>query len=152
VIAMTGLGDRHHPEYAIDITGIRKCFDNPSLLEFMHEFYLEIINVFMPKVIFINDKLKHGETTPQSGGDKQDTEIFNSKGEKNPWDLIPDKLWDRQALEMWIKGYSCPEIARHVPAGSKRVTNRLSELRRMYETDIVPLDEQRKKYLIKRIT
>jgi hypothetical protein len=22
-IAMTGLGDRHHPEYAIDITGIR---------------------------------------------------------------------------------------------------------------------------------
>lgn len=55
-----------------------------------------------------------------------------------PWLQIPDKSWDRLALELWIKGYSPEEIHRRVNVTQERVRNRITELRNEHGERIVP--------------
>lgn len=63
---------------------------------------------------------------------------------KEAWLSIPDVGWDRQALKMWWNGNTSPEIARQVHVTSRRVTNRLSELRHEYGQEVVLTDKQRR--------
>jgi hypothetical protein len=62
-----------------------------------------------------------------------------------PWELIPELSWDRPALRLWWLDHSCPAIAKQLHVSTKTITNRLSELRTMYGTGIVPTDHQRRK-------
>jgi hypothetical protein len=68
------------------------------------------------------------------------------KAESKYWEMIEDHLWDRQALELWHRGYTCKEIfdQTHV-ASEDRIRNRLTELRNKYGEEVVPTDEQRRK-------
>lgn len=61
-----------------------------------------------------------------------------------PWEAIPDHAWDRKALVLWWEDYSCPEIGEKLSQSAKTVLNRLSALRQLYGTEIVPTDKQRR--------
>jgi hypothetical protein len=61
-----------------------------------------------------------------------------------PWEKIPDHLWDRLAVKMWREGYTNKDIGEIVFVSPRRVTNRLSELRMSFGTDIVPTNEMRR--------
>ena len=66
--------------------------------------------------------------------------------ETKPWELIEDHLWDRQALELWHRGYTCREINEKTHVASEdRIRNRLTELRAMHGKEIVPTNDQRRK-------
>jgi hypothetical protein len=61
-----------------------------------------------------------------------------------PWELIPDHLWERQALRLWWEGLTCPEIGRRLSQAPKTVRNRLTLLRKEYGTDVVPTNRRRR--------
>ncbi len=61
-----------------------------------------------------------------------------------PWELIPDHLWDRRALRLWWEGLTCPEIGRRLSQAPKTVRNRLTLLRKVYGTDVVPTNRRRR--------
>jgi len=62
----------------------------------------------------------------------------------DPWELIPDHLWDRRALRLWWEGLTCPEIGRRLSQAPKTVRNRLTMLRKEYGTDVVPTNRRRR--------
>ena len=62
-----------------------------------------------------------------------------------PWEQIPDKDWDRQAVQLLHKGYSDPDIGKRLSISSKRVTNRLSELRRLFPEQVPTRKELRQR-------
>jgi hypothetical protein len=77
---------------------------------------------------------------------KDKLESSEGSTSEKPWEKIPDRKWNRFALEHWHKGYTVPEIADKIPdITEKTVRNRLSELRQSHGTDVVPTNEQRKK-------
>lgn len=59
-----------------------------------------------------------------------------------PWNEIPDLKWDRQALQLWWKGYDAPQISARLHVSAKTVRNRLSELRKIYSEEIVPTKDR----------
>lgn len=61
------------------------------------------------------------------------------------WEQIPDKDWDRQAVQLLHKGYSDPDIGKRLSISSKRVTNRLSELRRLFPEQVPTRKELRQR-------
>lgn len=61
-----------------------------------------------------------------------------------PWNSIDDHLWDRDAVELWCKGYSSRQIGKHVGVDHRTVTNRISALRQRYP-HLVPTNEERRK-------
>jgi hypothetical protein len=61
---------------------------------------------------------------------------------EDAWNKIPDLGWDRQALELWWRGYQIPQIADRLHLTEKTVRNRMSALRKIYTEDIVPTAEQ----------
>ncbi|GAG70567.1 unnamed protein product [marine sediment metagenome] len=69
--------------------------------------------------------------------------------EDEPWNQIPDHLWDKIAVQMWWEGYTNREIADRVGVTPRRVTNRISELRGRYSELVVPKDTTRRKLLIR---
>ena len=73
-----------------------------------------------------------------------------SKETTPPWEQIHDDLWDRTALKMWHEGYSNREIGESVNVSPATVTNRLSELRKQYGLEIVPLKNEIRRRLIKK--
>lgn len=54
-----------------------------------------------------------------------------------PWEQIPDKAWDREALRLFYEGLSTPDISKRLNITSSRISNRLTELRKDYP-EIVP--------------
>ena len=66
---------------------------------------------------------------------------------RDPWEKFVDKGWDRGAIELWREGYTAKEIGKKVNVSTRRVTNRITELRNKYGKDLVPYDEDRKKAL-----
>lgn len=67
---------------------------------------------------------------------------------RQPWEAIPDHLWDRLAVKLWCSGYTNQEIAQRVKVHPRTITNRISELRRRYPAAAIPTQEQRKKQMI----
>lgn len=67
---------------------------------------------------------------------------------RQPWEMIPDHLWDRVAVKLWCSGYTNQEIAQRVKVHPRSVTNRISELRRRYPAAAIPTQEERKKRMI----
>jgi hypothetical protein len=57
-----------------------------------------------------------------------------------PWENIPDVGWNRKAVELWHAGYTAKEIAERIDRDltSKTILNVISNLRRIYSTDVVP--------------
>jgi hypothetical protein len=70
------------------------------------------------------------------------------KRKRQPWEAIPNHLWDRLAVELWCDGYSSVEIALRVKVQPRSVTNRISELRRLYPQAGIPTRSQRKKLML----
>lgn len=64
---------------------------------------------------------------------------------RQPWEMIPDHLWDCRAVELWCEGYSNVEISSQVNVQPRSVANRISELRRLYPQANIPTKSQRKK-------
>lgn len=67
---------------------------------------------------------------------------------RQPWEIIPDRLWDRLAVRLWCAGFSSHEIARRVNVQPRSVANRLSMLRKKYPHAGIPTNEQRIKLLL----
>ena len=66
-----------------------------------------------------------------------------SPGPSNePWNLIPDKGYDRKMLELWHKGYKAPAIGKRLKFSKRTIYNRLSSLRKNHGTSIVPLRQK----------
>jgi hypothetical protein len=61
----------------------------------------------------------------------------------DPWELIPDHLWDRRALRLWCDGLTSTEIGERISQAPKTVRNRLSQLRKQHGAEIVPLNRRR---------
>lgn len=61
-----------------------------------------------------------------------------------PWELIPNTGWDRRVLELWWRNYPSSVISRQLGVSPKRVLNRISELRRLHGSEIVPTEMQRR--------
>lgn len=57
-----------------------------------------------------------------------------------PWEAIPNVGWNRRAVELWHAGYTAAEIAQKVDRDltPKTVSNVISQLRRIYGTEVVP--------------
>lgn len=68
----------------------------------------------------------------------------------DPWDSIPDHNWDREAVKLWWEGFSGKEIALKVGCNKERVHNRLCELRKIHDVNIVPTDEMRRRIHLSR--
>jgi hypothetical protein len=66
------------------------------------------------------------------------------QAETQPWEQIPDHLWDRKALELWWQDYTCPEIGNKIGQSPKTVLNRISVLRKLYGEALVPTEKQRR--------
>jgi hypothetical protein len=56
-----------------------------------------------------------------------------------PWQRLPEHLWDRQAVELWWAGHSHKEIGQQLSQAPKTVRNRLAQLRKAFGPQIVPL-------------
>jgi len=66
--------------------------------------------------------------------------------EHGPWERIEDKMWDREAVQLWHAGYTCKQIMRKMgKAGEERIRNRLSELRKEHGDEVVPYNKQRRR-------
>jgi hypothetical protein len=68
----------------------------------------------------------------------------NGAGGPDPCAVIPEG-WQREAVCLWRRGYSAPEIGQRLGYGAKTVGNRLSELRQAHGEEIVPTDAQRRR-------
>jgi len=59
-----------------------------------------------------------------------------------PWEIIPDHNWDREALFMWWADRSGRDIGTKVSVAAKTVYNRMTQLRKLHGKGLVP--ERRK--------
>jgi hypothetical protein len=55
-----------------------------------------------------------------------------------PWEKVPDVGWNQKAVKLLWYGYSGPEIARQVSVAHKTLLNRLTDLRSVHGSEIVP--------------
>ena len=121
------------------------------------EFFLEIPNMYA--VIREAIELEIGEqrwkqisSVPNvSKGVREVDQIFGESAlfpdrRRQPWEKIPNRLWDRTAVELWCMGYTNQKIAKRVNVHPRSVANRLSALRKRYPQAGIPLDVQRKTY------
>lgn len=90
------------------------------------------------------------ELSSQGWVERDETILVEEEDNSKPWERIPDKSWDRQALEMWCGHRTCGEIGQQIDISEGRVRNRLTELRNKYGMDVVPTDEQRRKSRIRK--
>jgi hypothetical protein len=62
------------------------------------------------------------------------------KGVSEPWEVIPDKGGHREAVKLWRAGYTAPEIELRIGSrpAAKTIHNRISDLRKIYGSEIVP--------------
>jgi len=81
------------------------------------------------------------ETQPDSGAVRAEA---TEQQDIDPWTKISDHGWDRLAVQLLHEGYTSPEIARKTgkEITAKTVDNRLSQLRALYGTEIVPYRKQ----------
>jgi hypothetical protein len=72
--------------------------------------------------------------------------------EKPAWEQITDQGWDREALQLWWTGYTCPEIGPQLqpPKAPKTIRNQLYLLRKIYGIALVPKNPQRWEHIRKR--
>ena len=64
---------------------------------------------------------------------------------EEPWQRLPEHLWDRQAVELWWAGHSHKEIGQQLSQAPKTVRNRLTQLRKAFGPQVVPLRHDRDK-------
>src|SRR5690242_19256521 len=83
--------------------------------------------------------------TGQSG-----TALEPAPQDRPAWEQITDHGWDREALQLWWAGDTYPEIGEQLRKAPKTVRNRLSVLRKIYGTDLIPKNPQRWQHLRKR--
>ena len=60
---------------------------------------------------------------------------------------IPDHLWDRKAVEMWLNGHTNTEIAHRVNVSPRTVTNRISILRKKFPNIVISNNERRRRQI-----
>jgi hypothetical protein len=115
--------------------------------------YFEGLNLLQPK--------KQPDTTklddPKGVGETEKPK--NEKQELKTYERILQEInfedktgWDMELIKMWNEYHSRDEIAARVYKTPQRVTNRISELRRMFgknNKDILPYDKDRKKEMLK---
>lgn len=72
------------------------------------------------------------------GMDTAEVEQIEQTGEK-PWEKIPDRSYHRHMLKLWHEGHSARKIGFYCNVEGKTIHNKLSELRKRYGEEIVPL-------------
>ena len=72
--------------------------------------------------------------------DKMSAQAERVEDAPKPWENIPDVGWNRKAVELWHAGYTSLKIARMIDRGltPKTILNVISNLRRIYGTEVVP--------------
>jgi len=85
---------------------------------------------------------------------QSETALEPGPTDRPAWEQITDHGWDRQALYWWWAGDTYPEIVTHLDLSPKlspkTIRNRLSILRKIYGTDLIPKHPQRWQHLRKR--
>lgn len=123
---------------------VGRCKNYPGIREYFEKFWETIILTF-PEY---TGKHELVETTQSKENEAYEQKIELSS-EIKPWEQIPDHYWDRDALRLWWSGYTNIEIGKSISVTPRRVTNRLSDLRKLFGEEIVPKKEQRDKHLRK---
>jgi hypothetical protein len=145
-------GDERRGKYEPNtVLGIAKGKEHRQ--EFSEDEF-EIINQYRQEVRTLLPALPPNEDNePEINPNQKTNSVHDLSNE--PWNQIPEKSWDRIALEFWYKGYLAKEIATKVNNQTnsriigKSVTNKISALRQMYGEEIVPKNEERKRLLWK---
>lgn len=97
----------------------------------------------------VNIIIQESEKITQPSQPEEPKPTQPAQQEKQPWNLIPDHLWDRTAIKLWWDGFTNNEIGKKVGVTPRVVTNRISELRRLYPDADIPTNEERRKRMIK---
>lgn len=93
--------------------------------------------------------VSHKATADKPTGNSNQTTrteaILERVDSEKPWEMIPDNNWDRAAVRGLWEGKEDPEIAKSLSVAPKSVTNRLSNLRRLYPSYVPTRAELRQK-------
>ena len=81
---------------------------------------------------------------------QSETALEPGPTDRPAWKQITDHGWDREALQLWWAGDTYPEIGEKLHKAPKTVRNRLSVLRKIYGTDLIPKHPQRWEHIRKR--
>lgn len=92
---------------------------------------------------------RKAENIPTPTG-QNGTALGSASQDRPAWEQIRDHNWDQEALQLWWAGYTCPEIGAHLHKAQKTIRGRLSVLRKIYGTDLIPKHPQRWERLRKR--
>lgn len=94
---------------------------------------------------------RQAESVPAPTG-QSGTALEPATQDRPAWEQIRDHNWDREALQLWWAGYTCPEIGAQLQPlkAPKTIRGRLSVLRKIYGTDLIPKQPQRWEHLRKR--
>jgi len=65
--------------------------------------------------------------------------------EPEPWQMVPDAGWDREAARLWYKGNSYREIGALLAEEPGTVANKITELRKQYGEQAIPFHTRQPK-------
>ena len=172
-VTVIGGEEKHVTDFPIDLTSIKSRHfiiaeenEEKTILELAAIEFEPILSTFLYSIrVFDSDHQQKVETFLRkiiSKAEELGFEIVSVEppellekplsSKLKPWEKIPDHSWDRELLRLWLLTYSAKDIAQRLKSFNvheERVTNRISELRRIYGLEIVPTDAQRKEGLIK---
>jgi hypothetical protein len=75
---------------------------------------------------------------------QQTSESSAQQQPPEPWELIPDRDWDRRGLQLWHEGIRLEVISRRLGISPKTVLNRFNLLRKQYGSWVIPYRRPRK--------
>lgn len=70
---------------------------------------------------------------------------FDQKDDYRGWEDMPDAGWHKQAVKLLCEGYTDSEIASKLNISAKTVSNKFSQLRRLYPELVPTRDELRQR-------
>lgn len=124
--------------------GCKVVINNPSNIEEERELIQWLFSAVN------KNKIENNSAIPSGENEQADAQDENELLEGEPWMQIPDHLWDRKAVKLWLYGHSQKEIAESIGEDLKEATvnNRICQLRRDFPS-IVIYEAERKRRRMK---
>jgi hypothetical protein len=115
--------------------GTDRCTFQVEYMPFLAKIVDAMIGELKPvfSVVELGDK---ADVPKPIAGEPMATNVGDSE---HFWERIPDISDNRLMLRLWREGYQSPEIGKRLGIAPKTVLNRLSDLRRQFGAEIVPI-------------